>query len=95
MGGQEGAVQEVLGKSIQDLSALFYADDGLVTSPESAQLQVAFNPLTGIFGRVGLRSNKVNTVGMAYRPCHILHAWSTEAYTWRVTVPGLSYRDRI
>ena len=56
-GGQEGAVQEGLGTSIQALSALFYANDGLVAFPKSARLQGAFNALTGLFDHVGLRTN--------------------------------------
>ena len=36
---QDGAGQEVLGTSIQALLALFYAKDGLVSSPESACLK--------------------------------------------------------
>ena len=46
-----------LGTSIQVPLAPFYADDGLVTSPESARLQGAFDALPGLFERVGLRTN--------------------------------------
>ena len=38
-----------LGESIQTLTALFYADDVIVASPENARLQGAFNVLTGLF----------------------------------------------
>ena len=38
-GTQEGAVQEGMGTSIQDLSALFYGNGGLIASPDSARLQ--------------------------------------------------------
>ena len=48
-GGQEGAGQEGLGMSIQALSVLFYADNGLIASPKSARLQGAFKSLTGLF----------------------------------------------
>ena len=51
MGGQEGAVKEGLATSI------FYADDGLVASKESAHLQGAFDSLTGLFNQVGLQTN--------------------------------------
>ena len=76
-GHQEGAGQEGLGTTIQALSALFYADDGFVASPESARLQGAFDALKGLFDRVGLRTNKGKTVSMACRPCHTPQAWST------------------
>ena len=34
-------------------------------------------------------------MSMACHPCHTPHAWSTEAYTRRVTGWGLSYRERL
>ena len=61
-GPQEGARQEGLGTSIQALSALFYTNDVLFLSPESARLQGAFDALTGLFNRLGLRTNKRKTV---------------------------------
>ena len=35
---------------MQTLLALFYANDGLVVSPESARLQGAYDALTGLSG---------------------------------------------
>ena len=32
-------------------------------------------------------------MSMAYRICHIPHAWSMEDHTWQVTGMGLSYRE--
>ena len=66
---QEGAKQEGLGTSIQALLELFYANDGLVVSPESARLQRASDALTGLFDEVGLRTNRGKTASMACRPC--------------------------
>ena len=51
---QEGTGQEGLGTTIQFLSALFYAGDGFITSPERTRLQGDFDALTGLFYRVGL-----------------------------------------
>ena len=42
----------------------FYANDGIVTSTDLGWIQLAFDMLTGIFDRVGLRANVQNTVGM-------------------------------
>ena len=66
---QEGTGQG-LGESIQTLAALFYADDGIVASPESARLQGAFDVLMGLFDQVVLRNNKEKTDIMACRTCH-------------------------
>ena len=71
---KEGAGQEGLGTPIQSLFMLFYNDDGLVAPPESACLQEASDALTGLFNRVGLRTNEGKTVIMACRPCHTPHA---------------------
>ena len=48
---------------------MFYADDGMVVSPDPAWLQGAFSALVAIFDRVGLRTNVNNTVSMACHPC--------------------------
>ena len=92
---QEGARQEVLGTSIQALSALFYANDRLVALPERSRLRGAFGALTGLFDQVGFQTNKGKIVIISFRPYHTPHAWSTEAYTWRVTGRGISYRNRL
>ena len=92
---QEGSRKEGPGMSIQDLSALFYANDGLVASTKSARLQGSFDNLTGLFGRVGLRTNKGKTVSMAFCPCHTPQSWSLEAYTRQVMGMVLYYRDRL
>ena len=91
-----------LGTSIQTLSEFFNADDGLVAAPESASLQGAFDTLTGLldaltgpFDQLGLWTNRGKMVSMACRLWHTPHAWSTEAYTQKVTGRGISYRERL
>ena len=81
--------------SIQALSTIFYVDEGLVTSPKSALLQGAFVDLTCLFAYMGLWNNKGKTVNMACFTYHTPHAWSVEAYTWRVTGRELSNRERL
>ena len=58
------AGQEGLGTSIQALSAILYANDGLVTSPERAFFQGVCDALTGLLDQVGLRTNKGKMVSM-------------------------------
>ena len=53
-----------LGLTIIDLAAYFYTDDGLVASTQPEKLKRAFDVLTGLLDRVGLRTNTENTVGM-------------------------------
>ena len=48
---------EGLRESILELATFFYADGGLITSPHPEILQRAFNILTDLFGRVGIRTN--------------------------------------
>ena len=64
-----------LGLTIIDLEAYFYADDGLVASTQSERLQRVFDVLTGLFKRVVLCTNMVNTVGMVCHPCHAPWCW--------------------
>ena len=90
-GGQEGA-RKGLTVSIQTLLALFCVNDELVASPESASLQGVFDALTGLFDRLGLRTNRGGMAIMACRPFHIPHTWSTEACNWQVKGRGIFYR---
>ena len=53
-----------LGILIQILSALFCANDGIVVLPQSYRLQGAFNTQTGLFDRLGLRTNEGKIVSM-------------------------------
>ena len=46
----------------------FYAGDGMVASTDPGWIQLAFDMLTGIFDRVGLRTNVRKTMGMVCRP---------------------------
>ena len=88
----EGAGQEVLGTSIQALSALLYAGDGLIAFSKSAHVQGEFEALMGLFEHVGLQTNEVKTVSMACWICRTPHAWSMVAYNQRVTDIGISYK---
>ena len=92
---QKGTEQEGMGTSIQAFLPLFYADDGIVASSESARCQGAFDALTGLFGRVGHCTNKGKTVGMSCWPCHTPHSWSMEDYTWRLMGKAIFYMERL
>ena len=46
----------------------FNADDGVVASTEPGYIQSAFDLLTGMFDRVGLRKNVRKTVRMVCQP---------------------------
>ena len=48
--------------------ALFYADNGMVSSSDPLWLQGAFNTLVGLFDRVGMRTNIGKTVGIVFYP---------------------------
>ena len=59
-----------MGELIQTLTAIFYAEDGLVASPESDHFQGAFDVLTGLFDQVGLHTNVGNMASTAFRKCY-------------------------
>ena len=48
----------VIGLTIIDLAAYFYANDGLVASTQPERLQRAFDVLTSLFNQVGLRKTR-------------------------------------
>ena len=47
---------------------VFYADDGMIVARCPDDLQVAFDVLTGLFDRVGLRTNTTKTEAMVFLP---------------------------
>ena len=50
--------------------------------------------LTGLFDRVGLRTNVQKTVGMVCRPCQAAGVRSNKSYTWRMIGEGRSFKER-
>ena len=55
---REGVVIEGFGRAVQNLSALFYADNGLLASPWLFRLQEALDVPMRLFSRVRLRKNR-------------------------------------
>ena len=49
----------------------FNANDGVVASTDPGWLQSEFDMLTGLFDRVGLRTNVCKIVGMVFRTCRV------------------------
>ena len=75
-------LQEVHGMGLEDvrrLMACFYADDGLIVARDPEDLQVAFDVLTGLFDRVGLRTNTTKTEAMVFLPGKIRTPLTAEA----------------
>ena len=73
---------------------LFYADGKMVASTDPGWIQLEFYTLTGIFDRVGLRTNVRKTVGMVCRPFRAAGVQVDEAYIRRMTGEGRSFKKR-
>ena len=82
---------EGLGLSIQDLTAYFYAHDGLVALTQLERRQQAFSVLIGLFDRVGLRKNTWKIVSMDCQPCHAPGRVSVETYDILTTGTGPTF----
>ena len=74
--------------------ALFYANYGMVESPDPRWLQGAFIILVGQFDKVGLQNNDGKTVSIICRPCHVAGTQLEAAYGRRMTGEGTSYWER-
>ena len=66
----------------------------MVASTDPVWIQSALDLLTGMFDRVGLRTNVCKTVGMVCRPFLAAGLWSDKAYTCRMTEEGMSFKER-
>ena len=94
-GPQEVNKQEGLGTSIQDILVLFYANERVIESPESACLQGGFEPLNGLFNHAGLHTNEGKIVSMECQTCKTPHTWLMEDYTWRLKGRGFPNREQL
>jgi len=83
-----------LGTYVQDNQAFFYADDGLIGSTDPEWLQEAFNFLTELFERVGLKTNTNKTKAMICHPGSIATQQSTAGYRHRTLYEGGNFRER-
>ena len=91
---QDDGVQweEEVHKWLMVKAACLYASDGVVASTDLGWPQSTFGFLTGLFDRVGLRTNICNTVGMVCRPFWAAGVRVDEAYTRRMTRDGRSFK---
>ena len=71
-------------QDVRKLMAAFYADDGLVASRDPVRLQQAFNELTALFERVGLKTNAKKTEVVVFLPGKIRNRLSPEGYAARM-----------
>ena len=74
-------------------AALIYADDGMVAYTNPGWTQYAFDTLTGIFDRVGLKTNVRKTIGMVCQPCRAAGVQADEAYTQWMMGEGQSFKE--
>ena len=81
-------VPDGVGKGVQCLASLFYADDSLFASPRLARIQAALDVLMGIFDRVGLQTNIYKMVIMVFHPCYIVGGHLETAYIQRIICMG-------
>ena len=81
-------------ENITHRAALFYADDGLIASPDKEWLQQSFTVLVDLFARVGLRTNTDKTKVMVMLPASIRTYYSEHAYKRKLGGGGDSYQQR-
>lgn len=76
------------------VSAIFYADDGELSSENAFALQMSVDKFTALFNRVGLRMNAAKTKLLVSNPRKLAHGISSPAYHFRMTGVGLNERER-
>ena len=71
-------------EDVRRLLSCFYADDGLIVARDPAELQIAFDVLTGPFDRVGLRTNTSKTEAVVFLPGKLQTPLTAESYEARM-----------
>jgi len=82
------------GYRVTEQGALFYADDGLISSRQAAWLQWALDVLVDLFARMGLKTNTIKTKTMTCTPGYIATHQSDSVYNRRVGGGGEDFRAR-
>ena len=72
------------GGQVVQLDALFYTDDGLVTSTKLDQLQGKLGTIIVLFYRIGIWTNNGNISGIFCRPYRAVGAHSEEAFEQKI-----------
>ena len=65
----------------------------MVYPTNAGWIHAAFDTLTGLFDRLGLRENINKTVGTVCHPFRAAVAQADEAYTRQMTGEGRSYKE--
>ena len=78
------AAVEGIGKEVRLLLACFYTDDGLIACCDPDLLQCAFNELTKLFERCGLKTNVKKTEAVTFAPGKICVCDAEDGYRARM-----------
>ena len=62
--------------NMRQLFACFYANDGFLVVQDPEHLQLAFDLLTALFDRVGLKTNTLKAEAMLFLPGMIMYVRS-------------------
>ena len=73
---------------------ILYADDGRIAGRDHIWVQYAVALTVAIFRRVGIKTNLEKTKSMVFTPSFIWGNWSKEAYKFRATGEGATFRER-
>ena len=80
---------------LPEISANFYADDGLIAGFNAEQVQHGLSTITELFAKVGLNMNAAKTKSMVIVGARQYHSISDEAYERRMKGTGESYKTRM
>jgi hypothetical protein len=83
---------ESLGNGLMD--ALFYADDGMITSNNPTELQSMLENFTNSFQKMGLKMNVDKTKALIMTGKPVREKMSDTAYKRRMIGEGMSHRER-
>ena len=83
-----------LDTGVDKVTAIFYADDGVLSSYSAERLQFALDWFTDQFSRMGLKLNSNKTKSLVSTPGHINIGLSTPTYKFRMTGDGVSEQVR-
>jgi hypothetical protein len=85
--------EDGLGRTVEDMLTLFYADDGLLSAKDKEWLLKALNLLVSLFERIGLKTNDSKTKRMICLPAVKATRMTDGAHKCRMTGEGNSCHE--
>ena len=77
-----------------EIKLVFYTNNGRIAGRDHKWVQDPLMVTVVMFHRMGIKTNLEKTKSMVFMPGFIRGKWGDQAYKWRATGEGATFRER-